>query len=159
MNPKKGKETMHQRTTLSWIAAILVLAIAAGCSDSTDPGHGHAEPAGLTISAGGVTLVTVDGQTVTGQIDAPLGGETGHLTVTFRDDDGDPITLDADYYLEVESANETVADFSQDTPGEFAGHAEGIAVGQTTLTFRLMHGVVGSGHADYVSPAVPVEVS
>ena len=103
--------------------------------------------------------VTVDGQTVTGQIDVAVGVETADLTVTFLDHDGDAVTLDADMYLEVSSANEAVAAFNQDTAGEFGGRVEGVAAGQTSLTFRLMHGQVGSGHPDYVSPAVPVNVS
>ncbi|MGD8726205.1 MAG: hypothetical protein PVH40_01105 [Gemmatimonadales bacterium] len=149
----------HTAAALRWIAAVLLVVAVGGCSDSTEPTNGHATPDGLTISANAQTLVTVDGQAVTGQIDVAAAAETAHLTVTFVDQDGDPIQLSTDYYLEVESANETVAEFSQDTPGEFGGHVEGIAAGQTTMAFKLMHGQVGSGHPDYVSPAVPVQVN
>jgi hypothetical protein len=47
----------------------------------------------------------------------------------------------------VEVEDESIAEFEQDTPGEFGGHLHGLQVGSTTLTFFLMHGAVGSGHA------------
>ena len=61
-------------------------------------------------------------------------------------------------YLEVDVADEAVAEFEQDTPGEFGGHAHGVAVGVTTMTFKLMHGAVGSGHSDFTAAAIRVEV-
>ena len=75
------------------------------------------------------------------------------------DHDGDEVTLDDDYYLEVEVGSASVAEFEQDTPGEFGGHLHGKGVGTTTLVFKLMHGSVGSGHADFVTTSLSVEVN
>jgi hypothetical protein len=58
----------------------------------------------------------------------------------------------------VEIDNETIAEFEQDTPGEFGGHLHGVAAGETDAVFSLMHGTVGSGHADFVTTAVHVHV-
>ena len=66
--------------------------------------------------------------------------------------------LDADYYLEVDVEDESIAEFEQDTPGEFGGHLHGGAEGDTEITFSLMHGTVGSGHADFVTEPLHIHV-
>ena len=84
--------------------------------------------------------------------------ETAHMDVRFVDHDGAAVQLDADFYLEVDVENEAIAEFEQDTPGEFGGHLHGVAVGETDVVFKLMHGSVGSGHADFVTAAVHAHV-
>jgi len=136
-------------------AAILTLSLAAACVTEPEDDHGdHAEPDGLVIRLGGTELVVVDEQTVTGELTVQAGQETAHLSVAFVDHDGDPVDTDGDYFLQVTVADGTVAEFDQDMPGEFGGHFVGLAAGTTTLTFSLMHGEVGTGHADYISPAI-----
>ena len=84
--------------------------------------------------------------------------ETGHISVRFVDHDGMAVELDDDFYLEVEVEDESIAEFEQDTPGEFGGHLHGGAEGDTDIVFRLMHGAVGSGHADFVTEPLHVHV-
>ena len=62
----------------------------------------------------------------------------------------------ADLGLRVEDP--TIAEFEQDTPGEFGGHLHGEAVGETDVRFMLMHGAIGSGHADLITAWVHAHV-
>lgn len=109
----------------------------------------------------GTVIATYDGATQmwTGEIEIDVGMETEHISVYFLDDGGDRITFDADYYLQVEVTDETIAEFEQETPGEFGGHLHGIAQGVTDVVFRLMHGAIGSGHADFATQAVVARVN
>ena len=58
----------------------------------------------------------------------------------------------------VESQADSIATFIQDDPGGFAIHIRGVAAGETGLVFRLMHGAVGSGHADFETEPYEVHV-
>ena len=134
----------------------------AACDDSgtgLDEDHGG-DIEGIELVLSGATIATYDaaGRTWTGEMEVQVGNETAHIDVVFVDADGDPVTLDSDFYLEVEVANTAVAEFEQDTPGEFGGHLKGVAVGETDVVFKLMHGAVGSGHADFVTAAVHAHV-
>ena len=142
-----------------FLPLLLVLAVAACNESPTDDDDDHAEPDGMVLSVDGQTL-TYDGdsQTWDGELELELGEETGHATVTFVDHDGDGIHIDDDLYLEVTMADASIAEFEQDTPGEFGGHFHGEALGETEATFMLMHGAVGSGHADFVTTALEVHV-
>lgn len=156
MNPMRNRMS---RNLFALMALTGVLALGACDDDPTGPGDDHSDPEGLVISMGGVTLVTVSGSQITGELEIDAGEESAHMSVVFTDAVGDPIELDDDVYLEVEILDETLAEFEQDTPGEFGGHLHGVAQGETRAIFRLMHGVVGSGHADYESPEIPVHVN
>lgn len=151
------------RTTFRTGALALLTALAVGACDDdpTSPGDDHHEPAGVRVTMNGATLVTVQGQQITGSLTVAEGEETAHMSVVFLDDEGDPISPDDDEFLEVEVTAESVAEFEQDTPGEFGGHLHGVAAGATTIRFRLMHGQVGSpsAHSDYDSPLIPVVVN
>jgi hypothetical protein len=128
--------------------ATIPLAVASACSsDPTDVHIEEVEAVELVLS--GVTVAVYEAGAWTGELNVDVGEETAHIDVVFLDHDGDEISFTSDYYLEVEVEDESIAEFEQDTPGEFGGHLRGLQVGSTTLTFFLMHGAVGSGHADF----------
>ena len=80
------------------------------------------------------------------------------MDIRMVDHDGVQVELESDHYLEVDVEDESIAEFEQDTPGEFGGHLHGVAVGETDVVFKLMHGAVGSGHADFITAAVHAHV-
>ena len=137
-----------------------ILALSA-CESSTEPDDDHAEEVeGVVLVLSGQTIASYDGDagTWTGELEVEPGEETAHITVRFVDHDGDAVTLDSDYYLKVDVEDESIAEFEQDTPGEFGGHLHGQAEGDTEITFSLMHGSVGSGHADFVTAPLHIHV-
>lgn len=141
--------------------AAMVLAVAlAACSETMTEPDDHAEPEGVELVMGGNVIASYDGdtQTWTGELEVDAGEETAHISVRFVDHDGDPIPIDDDLYLEVDVEDESIAEFEQDTPGEFGGHLHGHMEGETDVTFKLMHGEVGSGHADFVTQPVHAHV-
>jgi hypothetical protein len=142
-------------------AAMAGTLVLAACSDDPTGLDEHSEPEGVVLTLSGATIATYDGDTGmwTGELNVTVGTETAHIDVDFVDHDGHPIPIDADLYLEVVIADPTIADFEQDTPGEFGGHLHGDLVGMTTAVFQLMHGTVGSGHADFVTAPVTVNVN
>ncbi len=141
-------------------AAVVLTLAAAGCTESMTEPDEHAEPEGVHLVLGGQVIATYDGeaQSWTGEMEVDEGEETAHITVRFVDHDGDPIPIDDDLYLDVEVADESIAEFEQDTPGEFGGHLHGVSEGATDVSFRLMHGAVGSGHPDFVTTPVQAQV-
>lgn len=149
--------------TKTGIATLLLALFVAACGD--DPtgmdDDDHAEPDGVQLVLSGQTVATYDGddQEWTGGLTVSVGEETAHIGVRFVDHDGDPIPIDDDMYLEVVVVDEAIAEFEQDTPGEFGGHLHGVDVGETGVRFRLMHGAVGSGHADFETTAVTATVT
>lgn len=145
-----------------WLALSLAGAVSvAACGDDPTGVDDHAEPEGIVLRLSGQVVASYDGDSGswTGELTVRAGQETAHFDVVFVDHDGDPVELEDDTYLEVDIANEAVAGWEQDTPGEFGGHLHGEAVGNTTAVFKLMHGSVGSGHADFVSAPVTVRVT
>lgn len=91
-------------------------------------------------------------------MEVAVGEETAHIDVRFVNHDGVEVTLDSDFYLEVNVADEAIAEFEQDTPWEFWGHLHGVSAGVTDVVFSLMHGAIGAGHADFVTAAVHAHV-
>ena len=140
------------------LSGALVLGSAACEDDPAGPDDDHAEPVSVRLMLGGQEIAGATSAASTGEIHLHPGEETDHITVQFLDADGDVVSLDDDFYLEVDVEDEAVAEFEQDTPGEFGGHAHGVAEGVTTMTFKLMHGVVGSGHSDFTPWPIDVEV-
>jgi hypothetical protein len=132
----------------------------AGCGDYVTGVDEHGDAAGVELVMNGVVVATFSfaSNTWTGEMEVQEGEETPHISVDFVDADGDVIVYDADFYLDVDVEDELVAEFEQDTPGEFAGHLHGVSVGETDVTFSLMHGTIGSGHADLVTAPVPANV-
>ncbi|WP_419948949.1 hypothetical protein [Candidatus Palauibacter sp.] len=143
-------------------AGVLVLS---ACGDSmTEPDDDHDDHAGevegVTLTLSGQTIAAYDGDagSWTGELEVEPGEETAHITVQFVDHDGRAVALDDDFYLQVDVEDESIAEFEQDTPGEFGGHLHGGMEGDTDITFSLMHGAVGSGHADFVTAPLHVHV-
>ena len=145
----------------AWLAFPLVAVLALGACDDDPVGleEEHAEPHGLVVSMSGQVLATYDMDAGWSEVLGVVeGAETPHLDVVFVDEAGDPIELEEDTYLEVVVSDGTVAAWEQDSPGEFGGHLVGVSAGQTTAVFQLMHGAVGSGHADFVTAEVTITV-
>ncbi len=137
-----------------------ILALSA-CESATEPEEDHAEEVeGVILVLGGQTIASYDGETGawTGELEVEPGEETAHIAVRFVDHNGDAVQLDDDFYLEVNVEDESIADFEQDTPGEFGGHLHGHAEGDTEISFSLMHGSIGSGHADFVTQPLHIHV-
>lgn len=141
------------------VVAGLALVLAA-CESATEPEEEHYEPEGLELVMSGRVIASYDGDTQswTGELEVDEGEETPHITVRFVDHDGDPIPLGDDTYLDVDIEDESIAEWEQDSPGEFGGHLHGHMEGETDVTFMLMHGAVGSGHADFVTTPVHAHV-
>ncbi len=140
------------------LAAAAVLALGA-CSDSTGPDDDHREPAGLRASAGGTLLVSVNAaRQVTGSFTMAAGQSTGTITVSFLNDDGNPITPASDEYLRVENDGTGIVSATQNPGGAFTFTLNGLAVGTTVMRLSLMHGTFPGGHADYTSPNITVVV-
>ena len=144
------------------MALALTGAVALGaCGD--DPvglDDDHSDPHGVELVLNGVVVASYDADAGwTGELEVMEGEETAHIDVRFVDEEGDEITLEDDVYLLVEIEDEAVAEFEQDTPGEFGGHLHGVAAGDTDAVFSLMHGAVGDGHPDFVTTAVQVHVN
>ena len=139
------------------LAALLLPFVVVACSDTTGLEENHGEEIeGVQIWLSGAMIASYDGDTGswTGELEVHEGEETAHMDIRMVDHDGVEVELEADHYLEVDVEDESIAEFEQDTPGEFGGHLHGVAVGETDVVFKLMHGAVGSGHADFVTAAV-----
>ncbi len=143
-------------------AGLLVLA---ACGDSAmEPDEDHDEHAGevegVTLSLGGQTLASYDGHDGewTGELGVQAGQTTGSISVQFVDDHGEAVAFDDDFHLRVDVADASIAAFEQGTPGAFEGILRGVAAGNTTVTFSLVHGEVGTGHADFVTEPLAVRV-
>ena len=151
----------HSRLRLPFALLTAGILALSACESATEPEEDHAEEVeGVMLVLSGQTIASYDGHDGewTGELEVEPGEETAHISVRFVDHDGAAVALDEDYYLEVEVEDESVAEFEQDTPGEFGGHLHGQAEGDTEITFSLMHGAVGSGHADFVTAPLHILV-
>lgn len=151
----------HSRPKLPFALLTAGILALSACESATEPDDYHAdEVEGVVLVLSGQTIATYDGDagSWTGELEVEPGEETAHIDVRFVDHDGDEVQLDADFYLEVDVEDESIAEFEQDTPGEFGGHLHGGAEGDTDITFSLMHGTVGSGHADFVTGPLHIHV-
>lgn len=141
--------------------ALVATLVMAGCEDSPTEVEEHGDAATVQLVMNGQIIATFTFATNTwvGEMDVDEGMETPHIDVEFLDAGGDVIMYDAEFYLQVDVEDEAIAEFEQDTPGEFAGHLHGESVGETEVTFSLMHGAIGAGHADLVTAAVHAHVN
>lgn len=142
----------RRRRSLPVGLALVAAVVIAACGDDPTDIEDHSDPEGVVLELNGATIAEYDGDTQswTGEMEVGVGMETAHISVIFVDHDGDDINPDpAEFYLEVAVDDGNIAEFEQDTPGEFGGHLHGNQVGTTEVTFRLMHGAVGAGHPDF----------
>ncbi len=149
------------RTTPALLFAGTIVLAACGQDSATEPDDDHAEEVeGVQLIMGGQTTARYNGDdgTWTGELVVAPGQESDRIDVRFVDHAGAAVMLDDDVYLEVEIADESIAEFEQNTPGEFGGHLQGYAEGETEAVFMLMHGAVGAGHADFVTAPLHVQV-
>ncbi len=147
---------------LRTIPALAILALVmAGCRSATSPER-HVRPSGVVATANGAEVVRVEGTTVTGSFAVAEGGQTDLLTFTFLDAQGNIITQEADYHLELRFDIGTVASFQpQGSPYTFQGRIHGLQAGATTVQIRFMHGPPGhvATHAEYTSQSIPLQVN
>jgi hypothetical protein len=144
------------------LALMGALALGACDDDGTGVEDDHGEDVeGVVLTLNGAELARYDGDSGTwsNAVSIEEGDETAHIDVDFVDDAGNPVALDPDTYLEGTVDDETIAEFEQDIPGEFGGHIKGATAGTTLMEFSLMHGAVGSGHADFITNDLTVTVT
>ncbi len=153
------KKQRYRRVALALSMAGAIALV--GCGDDPVGPDEHGDAAAVNLVMNGTMIASFSFATNawTGEMDVDVGTETPHISVDFVDADGDVIVYDSDFYLEVVVSDEAIAEFEQDTPGEFGGHLHGNAVGETDVVFQLMHGAIGSGHADLVTTAVHAHVN
>jgi hypothetical protein len=146
------------RSTFAFpLLALTGVLVLAACDDDpvgTDDEE-HADPVAVQVLVAGNELASATPVSATGSLTVDAGAETGHLDVVFIDEDGDAIVPEAEYSLAVSMADETVAEWEFDDPGEFGGHLKGLAAGTTTAVFSLMH----DDHADFISAGVTVVIN
>ena len=150
------------RLGLSLVLGSLLLS---ACGDSTptepEPEYHADDVESVQLVSSARTIATYDGPSGTWndsfEIDA--GELSGHIDVRFVDANGDAVQLGDDFYLEVVSDDPSIVSYFQDVPGGFAFHIEGVAAGEAGLVFRLMHGAIGTGHADFITEPFRVRVT
>ncbi len=146
------------------LALTLIGSVALGACDDDpvavdDDDHGEAAQVQLVMNGAPIATFTFATNSWVGEMEVEVGEETPHIDVNFLEGDGEVIDWDtSEFYLMVEVEDASIAEFEQDTPGEFGGHLHGEAVGETDVRFSLMHGSVGGGHADLVTAWVHAHV-
>lgn len=139
-------------------ALTLALLLPLGCESSplqTD--DDHPEVNGLTIVRNGEILVRVTGATSPqGAITVAAGDSLGVAVVVF-DFDERTVLLDADEYIEIDVADESIASFRHSSPRSSSGTFRGHTAGQTTFEVILRHG--SPPHTDFLSGAIPLIVT
>lgn len=100
-------------------------------------------------------LAEFDGSSWGGALDVTEGTSTDHIDVTLIDHDGDVVPPSSGIHLEVDIPNQGVARWEQDSAGEFGGHLNGVAAGETEAVFKLMRG----GEEAYRTTAIDVDVN
>lgn len=150
----------HPLLTSGRLAALSVLTVLSACSDSTGPDDDHHEPAGLRATIAGAVTVTINAaRQVTGTFTVGVEQSTAPISVVFIDEEGDPIEVDDEEYLEVDIDGAATVSATQNPGGAFTFTLNGLAAGTTTLRLSLMHGTFPAGHPDYVSPNITVVVT
>lgn len=140
-------------------AALALTVIAAACSDNPVEPEEHPEAASVVIRQGTTVLASATADSATGMLTVAVDDETAHLAVVFLDAEGHELEAEEDTWLKVEIADGTIVGFEQDTPGEFGGHLHGLKAGTTTALFHLMHGAYPSGHEEWTSDSVAVQIT
>lgn len=137
------------------LASLLLLTLLlGGCESGTEPALDV--PEGLAVTLNDVMVARVTDGVVEGGIHLHFGEYSGLFIVDVLNGRGEPMTLDADHYLEAAVGDLGLVGFVQDTPGAFAGEFDIYDEGATTITFRLMR--EGSAVPEWASPPVELVV-
>lgn len=138
---------------LAAVAALVCALALAACG--TDPVEEHPEAVKVELRLSGQVIASYVASTATwtGELEVDEGEETAHISVRFLDEDDKVISGD-DVSLKVEVEDESIAEFEQDTPGEFGGHLHGKSEGETDVTFALLH----NDHEEFVTKPVHAHV-
>lgn len=138
---------------LAKVAAMAFALALAACG--TDPDDDHPEAVGVELRISGQVVASYVAETGrwTGELEVDVGEETAHIAVRFLDKDGKVIDGD-EVSLKVKVEDESIAEFEQDTPGEFGGHLHGKSEGETDITFALMH----NDHEEFITKPVHAHV-
>jgi hypothetical protein len=137
------------RLTILALVGLLSACITEG---GTQPTTDDLVVGGLLVQDRGVTIASVLGTQVSGELQGQEGSASGLLSISFVDDKGVRFTPFENETMEVSIADESVATFLQE--GTFTGRLNSIAVGTTTATFRFVQG----GTTIYTSAPIPVIV-
>lgn len=123
---------------LAAVAALVSALALAACG--TEPGEEHPEAVKVELRESGQVIASYVAETGrwSAELEVDEGEETAHISVRFLDKDDKVIDGD-DVSLKVEVEDESIAEFEQDTPGEFGGHLHGKSEGETDVTFILLH--------------------
>jgi hypothetical protein len=136
------------RFALLLCAAPLVLP---ACSDSPTE-QGEPEIGSVRLTAGGQTVVITPGGA---QGTMTLNGSATNVTATFFDNQGDPLTLDADEFeIRLVPANAGVLTFTRQSA--FSGTLHRVAAGSTLVAVSVFH--LLEGHPDFGPHNVGVTV-
>lgn len=142
-----------------FVALLAAPFLFAACGDSPTENGEHHEPVMVTVELEGSSVATFTVATNSwgsGHIDEDVGNH-GPLVVKFISEDGDVI-VEEDAYLDIVSGDASIAAWSPNTPGGYEGSLVAQSEGETTWTIRLMHGAVGSGHADLETTPLEVHI-
>lgn len=160
---KKLSSEISLRTLLLLGGIFLAAAATSACGDDPVEEEEHAEVDGIQLVSGGRTLASFDGDEQAWSLDElEIGAPTliEVLCVHHGEDEGEDCRHDDDdeLYLEVEVDNPSVATFEPNESADFRVLATGVAEGHATVVFRIMHGALGSGHADFVTTGLEIHV-
>ena len=128
-------------------AMVCALALAACGTELEEEEHAEPHEVELVIGSQVIASYDVEKHVWEGALEVDAGAETGEIEVRFLDDDGEEIHLDdgdEEFSLQVDVADETIAEFVLSAPGAFTGKFRGKMEGQTGVTIKLLHGT----HAD-----------
>lgn len=162
---KKLSLEVSLRTLLLSAGIFLAAAVVSACGDDPVEHEEHAEVEGIHIVHDGETVASFDGDDqewsvdeLEVHIDEPT--DFAILCVHHGEDEGENCAHDDDdeLYLQVEVADPSVATFEPGDSPDFRVRARGVAEGHTTAVFRIMHGAVGSGHADFATTGLTIHV-
>lgn len=116
---------------------------------------GEVEADGLILRQNGDVIVTVDGATVTGEIEVHHDETTDPITVHFVDDLGNEFQSDpVEFSLGHMIGDTGIASWT--ATGDWEFQLTGVTEGMTDLTLSIFH--IPEGHDDYVSPAIEIHV-
>lgn len=142
------------------LALGLALGFSACDNDDDNDDHGdHLEAVGVALVLGADTLVlaaSADPAEVEGELHLHEGESVGPILVHFLDEEGHWFRPEADpdgeHSLEI-LHNQLALTLTVDA-STWSFMVEGVAEGETEIVVRILH----NGHADYVSPTLPVHV-